>query len=40
MTTRYRCRECGRDTSKENVKGVRIRNPCPACQAVTTFERV
>ena len=39
MTTRYHCRECGREITKENVKGTRIRNPCPACQSVTSYER-
>lgn len=39
MSTRYHCRECGREITKNDLTGVRIRNACHDCQAVTTFER-
>ena len=36
----YRCQHCGRERGDDNLSGVRVRQPCPECDAVTVHERV
>lgn len=37
--TPYKCKRCGRETTKENLKGVRIIEPCPDCGDIMQYER-